>query len=411
MDIKRTLLVKFKNMYDSGEIDKTTYEFLKGSPNEVPRLGRLFLLPKIHKLNDNVLNGLRNEGHFPADNYPPCRPIISQCKSVTEGISQFIDYFLIPIVKRQSSFIRDSGDFINKIESLHPKKDCLLVTFDCTSMYTNMEFEEFVLSVGRAYENALAEDYKIKLPDKEIIVSLLSLLLNSNYFEFNKRYFQQQIGVSMGSKCSPSICDIRAYEVINDILNKFKFKNDIVFFGRFRDDAVLVFHSSRDRVIEFFKIANAHHPLLKFTFDISDSEMTFLDTTVYKGVRFDNIGILDIRSHFKSTNTYQYLHRTSLHDPKVFAGFIKGETIRHRRNNSDAENLEKTINNFKIQLLERGYAENEIDQGVQSALRNERSELLRFNQTVDRPIPLVFVTEFHFNTRNLRKNLCKRLLT
>ncbi len=38
-------------------------------------------------------------------------------------------------------------------------------------MYTNMEFGELVLSVGMAYENVLAEDYKIKLPDKEIIVS------------------------------------------------------------------------------------------------------------------------------------------------------------------------------------------------------------------------------------------------
>ena len=41
-------------------------------------------------------------------------------------------------------------------------------------------------------------------------------------------------------------------------------------------------------------LANRHHPSIKFTAEISDKEINFLDTTVYKGERFHNQGILDI---------------------------------------------------------------------------------------------------------------------
>ncbi|CAG2250305.1 unnamed protein product [Mytilus edulis] len=113
-------------------------------------------------------------------------------------------------------------------------------------MYTNMEFNELIHSVGRAYSSAVKEDYPIKLPSCETIKSLVATVLKNNYFEFNDRYFVQKIGASMGSKCSPEICDIRAFEVLNEVIEKFKYKNKILFYGRYRDDAFIIAHSSRE---------------------------------------------------------------------------------------------------------------------------------------------------------------------
>ena len=45
---------------------------------------------------------------------------------------------------------------------------------------------------------------------------------------------------------------------------------------------------------EFIALAYRHHPSVKFTAEMSDKEINFLDTTVYKGERFHNQGILDI---------------------------------------------------------------------------------------------------------------------
>ncbi|CAC5418549.1 unnamed protein product [Mytilus coruscus] len=67
---------------------------------------------------------------------------------------------------------------------------------------------------------AVKDDYPIKLPSCETTKLIEATVLKSNYFEFNDRYFVQKIGASMGSKYSPEICDIRAFEVINEIIEK-----------------------------------------------------------------------------------------------------------------------------------------------------------------------------------------------
>ncbi len=124
----------------------------------------------------------------------PCRPIISQINSVTERISQFIDYFLLPIVKRQTTYIRDSSDLINKIETINHPNDCLLATFDITSMYTNMQFDELITAVQMVWKNVDAKDYACPIPSEATMTNLLRFVLENNFFTFNDKIYKQNIG-------------------------------------------------------------------------------------------------------------------------------------------------------------------------------------------------------------------------
>ena len=54
--------------------------------------------------------------------------------------------------------------------------------------------------------------------------------------------------------------------------------------------------------------ANKHHPMIKFTTEISQKRITFLNTTVFKGKRSYADTILDIRTHFKPIETFKYTH-------------------------------------------------------------------------------------------------------
>ena len=54
----------------------------------------------------------------------------------------------LPIVKRQNTYIRDTPHFIRMIESLQASPNCTLVAYDCTSTYTNMEFNELKQAVN-----------------------------------------------------------------------------------------------------------------------------------------------------------------------------------------------------------------------------------------------------------------------
>ena len=88
---------------------------------------------------------------------------------------------------------------------------------------------------------------------------------------------------------------------------------------------------------------------------MSETEITFLDTKVYEGVRFDKEAILDVQTHFKPTATFQYTNFYSCHPPGMKKGFIKGEVLRLLRTNSSQITFERNIRNFHNCLLERGY--------------------------------------------------------
>ena len=65
-------------------------------------LGKLYLLPKIHKRLSNV----------------PGRPVISNCGTPTEKASEFLDFYLKPLMQNGWSYIGDSGDFIDKMKRI-----------------------------------------------------------------------------------------------------------------------------------------------------------------------------------------------------------------------------------------------------------------------------------------------------
>ena len=88
---------------------------------------------------------------------------------------------------------------------------------------------------------------------------------------------------------------------------------------------------------------------------MSETEITFLGTKVYKGVRFDKESILEVQTHYKPTETFQYTNFYSCHPPGVKKGFIKGEALRLLRTNSSQVTFERNIRNFHNRLLEKGY--------------------------------------------------------
>ena len=75
------------------------------------------------------------------------------------------------------------------------------------------------------------------------------------------------------------------------------------------------------------RLLNIIQPL-NLRLKISDKETFFLDTYVYKSDRFKDTTILDVRTHPKLTETFQYTHLCSCHPTGVSKGFIKDEALR-----------------------------------------------------------------------------------
>ena len=106
-------------------------------------------------------------------------------------------------------------------------------------------------------------------------------------------------------------------------------------------------------------------------YQISENEITLLDTTVFKGERFTEKSILDIKTHYKPTETFQYTHFSSCHPPGVKRGFIKSQAIRLLRTNFLTTTFDECLANFKQRLEVRGYPKQDIERSLKSTLTED----------------------------------------
>ena len=111
-----------------------------------------------------------------------------------------------------------------------------------------------------------------------------------------------------------------------------------------------------------------------------------MDTTVYKGERFHNQGIIDIRTHFKPTETFQYTHFSFCNPHRVRKGLIRGESLRLLRTNSSGKSFYENIYNFKKRLCAGGYPQNLIEKITSEVKFTQQKSALQKNNEVRKKI-------------------------
>ena len=143
---------------------------------------------------------------------------------------------------------------------------------------------------------------------------------------------------------------------------------------------------------------NNFHSTIKSTAEMSETEITFWETKVYKGVRFNKEPVLDGQTDFKPTRCLwakQKPFKYSCQPPRVKKCFIKGEALRRLRTDSSQTTLEENIKNFENRQLERGYPV-PIVRKYLSELRfaDRKTTLSLSNKSARQKKLLTFVTKY-----------------
>ena len=208
----------------------------------------------------------------------------------------------------------------------------------------------------------------------------------------------------MGTKMAVAFANIFMAKVETEILNQSALKPLV--WKRYIDDIFSLWTLNREAIMQFIEQANKHHPTIKFTAEISDTETTFLVTSIYNGERFRSNSVLDVRTHFKPTETFLYTHLSSCHPLGIKKGFIKGEALRLLRTNSSKNIFEEKIQNFKTRLRERGYPKNLVQRTL-SEVQFENRKLALLQKPKENIRILPFVTQYHPAVPNLKQILMK----
>ena len=201
-----------------------TAKWLSLTPNP-PRIPIFYTLTKIHKPT------------------PVGRPIISGCDGPTERISAFVDRLIQPIAQKQDSYLKDTTDFLNFIESTKLPKNTVLVSMDVTSLYTNIPHEEGVTTVCHAYEDFYGD--KAPIPTK-YLREMLYLILTENSFQFCGSNYLQTHGTAMGTKMAVAFANIFMARIERQILSQSCIKP--LFWKRYIDEVFSLRNTSLDKI-------------------------------------------------------------------------------------------------------------------------------------------------------------------
>ena len=145
---------------------------------------------------------------------------------------------------------------------------------------------------------------------------------------------------------------------------------------RYIDDIICIWTGTRNELESFLARINTAHRTLRFMWSISNKRIEFLNLNIFKGGKFNTNYHLDISTHFKKTNTFQYLHFSSSHPKSVFKGLMKGEAIRFLRSNTDPHTYNKTINKFREHLFLRNYPKNFVDRILANVTHSLRASYI-----------------------------------
>ena len=232
--------------------------------------------------------------------------------------AKLIDHILQPLARAYDDYLHNSTSLIKILDDLHIPDDAILVSIDVANLFPSIpqsECLDIVYQEMDTHRDLLALD-------PNLIVRLLHLNMNYNYFEFAHLIFQQIKGTAMGAAFSPSIANIYMSTVVSKFLYTQKCKP--LLFKRYIDDIFMIWSDTPEELATFMGSLNAVHQDLRFTHEHSTHTINFMDITIYKGHNFPLTNRLDTKTLQKPLNLYQYLHFSSNHPHKVYKAIIKG---------------------------------------------------------------------------------------
>ena len=189
----------------------------------------------------------------------------------------------------------------------------------------------------------------------------------------------------MGTKMAPNYANLFMGELEKKLINTFPTKPTL--WLRYIDDIFCIYPGPPHEAGDFLQFLNQAHPTIKFTADISQTKINFLDVEV----TVDPHGDLQTSLYRKPTDTYCYLHYRSFHPTHQKKAIPYSQFIRVRRICSDKRLFFKFTDEMIAALSARIYPMKLLIEARKKASQTDRSTLLNptTRPITEKNIPLI----------------------
>ena len=183
---KKKLIALLKSIKAEGGITENTSRRLYPTGACSPKY---YGLPKVHKTGITL------------------RPIVSSIGHVSYETAKELSKILKPLVGKTPYSVKNTKDFIQSIKDIRLQKDDCMVSYDVEALFTSVLVKPAVAIIERKLETDKDLHLRTSMSPKQI-TNLLEFCLNSTYFTFQGKFYEQIDGTAMGSPISPIVANL-----------------------------------------------------------------------------------------------------------------------------------------------------------------------------------------------------------
>ena len=111
------------------------------------------------------------------------------------------------MVGHNEHHIKNSADFVKKIEGLQVPPPYTLVSYDVKALFTSIATQKALPVICRRLQEDGTFKDRCELSVDQVVM-LLGVFLNTTYFVYNGQFYQQKKGAAMGTPVSPLVANL-----------------------------------------------------------------------------------------------------------------------------------------------------------------------------------------------------------
>lgn len=338
-----------KTLHNKQLIDTPTKSKLLKSTATAPRL---YGLPKVHKPD------------------APLRPISSSFDVPCYNLSKHIGNILKNLISKTVN-IKNSFQLKEKLENYNLTNDEILVSFDVTSLFTNIPVYLAIKIIMGQWDNI---KHLTKIPRQQFLNMLEFCLKENNYFQFDTICYHQIYGMPMGNPLSPTIADIVLDKLLDDVTKDLEDKNiKMGFLCKYVDDILAVINKDDMNII--LNTLNNYHEKIQFTIEIENNlSIPYLDLRLHR-----QQGKIIFDWYRKTTSSGRIIN---FHSTQPFK--YKINTVTNLINKvltlSDIQFREKNIEKLRTIFRDNDYPQNLIKNLIRTSMTKNLTNNLHVDQ-------------------------------